>query len=100
MRPAPAAACGVALIFCACSEPPPPPAAIVVDSAGVAIVESRSPRWTDGDGWRVDSVPTFSIGSVGGATETSLSGVVGALRLPGGEIAVADGTSRELRFFG
>jgi hypothetical protein len=99
MRPSLAAACGLALVLCACSEPPPP-GAIVVDSGGVAIVESRSARWTDADRWRVDSVPSFSIGSVGGAPETSLSSVAGALRLPSGEIAVADGTSRELRFFG
>src|SRR6187431_2380295 len=91
-------ACGIALAVSACAEPATP-AALVRDSAGVAIVESHSARWNDADRWRVDSVHTFSIGSVGGASETSLSGVTGAIRLPNGEIAVADGTSRELRFF-
>jgi hypothetical protein len=92
------AACGIALAVSACAEPATP-AALVRDSAGVAIVESRSARWSDADRWHVDSVPALSIGSVGGVPEASLSGVVGALRLPSGEIAIADGTSRELRFF-
>jgi hypothetical protein len=71
----------------------------VHDSAGLRIVENRRPAWGDERRWTVSSSPSVEIGAVEGAAEYQLGQVRGAVRLPDGTVVVADGTSRELRFF-
>jgi hypothetical protein len=69
------------------------------DSAGVVIVESHSPAWSESAGWTVEDDPALDIGGVGGEAEYQFSRIAGALRMPDGRIVVADGGSQELRFF-
>ena len=77
----------------------PQSGASIRDSAGVGVVESRSPLWSGGEAWRVDTVPLLVIGSVDGAHETQFTDVRGLVRLDGDRIVVADGRTRELRCF-
>ena len=54
--------------------------------------QSSAPAWT------LSARPTLDIGSEAN-TQTQFDGVTGILRMPGGEIVVANGTSQELRVF-
>lgn len=69
----------------------------VRDSAGIRIVEHVSSR--AGGGWGIAAEPAAEIGLVDGEAAHQLNGVVGATRLRDGTIVIADGGSRELRFF-
>ncbi|MGW8265097.1 MAG: hypothetical protein ACWGSQ_01950 [Longimicrobiales bacterium] len=70
------------------------------DSAGVEIVESLQRAWEEGEGWRVGSEPLLRIGVVEGEVAYQFTGVTGAVRLSDGGVAVADGGTQEVRFFG
>lgn len=60
------------------------------DSAGIQNVESARSKWSNSDGWQVDSVPTVRIG--GGVSDTvGPVGIVRARVLPDGRIMVATG---------
>jgi hypothetical protein len=48
--------------------------------------------------WTLSARPTLDIGSEAN-TQTQFNGVTGVVRMPGGEIVVANGTSQELRVF-
>jgi hypothetical protein len=48
--------------------------------------------------WTLSAQPTLDIGSEAN-TQTQFNGVTGVVRMPGGEIVVANGTSQELRVF-
>lgn len=94
--------CVVALTAIAatgCSEPDGGPHFAVRDSAGIEIVESRVPSGDTARTWWVDEAPLLEIGLEDGPAEYQFSQVEGALRLPDGRVAVADGGSREIRFF-
>lgn len=69
------------------------------DSAGVEIVVNHRPSWADGRAWRIDPEPVLRIGSQQGGTAHEFAGVVGAVPLPGGGVAVADEGSGQVRFF-
>jgi hypothetical protein len=71
----------------------------VRDSAGIQIVESTTPAWSDGQGWTLGAEPTVEIGVVEGAPEYQLNRVTGAIRLASGQIAVANSASQEIRFY-
>jgi hypothetical protein len=71
----------------------------VRDSAGIRIAENTAPQWKEGEGWTLSAEPTVDIGVVDGAPEYQLSQVRDALRLSGGQIAVANAGSQEIRFF-
>jgi hypothetical protein len=71
----------------------------VRDSAGVRIVESASPLWREGDGWRLDHEPEFAIGSASGDAPYELFDVRDAVRLDDGRIVVANAGTQELRFY-
>lgn len=71
----------------------------VRDSAGVVVVESRRPAWAAGAGWTFEEQPLLEIGVADGAAEYQFVQIEGVLRLPDGRIVVADGGSREIRFF-
>lgn len=70
------------------------------DSAGVAIVESTGPRWAAGDGWQVDTIPSWDVGSLAGGAAYEFDVVEDAMRLPDGAVVVADFGSRQVRKFG
>ena len=71
----------------------------VTDSAGVTIVESLKPLWEEGEGWRLSEEPVLTIGSENGPEEYSLYGVAAALRLPDGNIVIANSGTDELRYY-
>lgn len=66
------------------------------DSAGIVIAENRGapPALI-----RVDAPPLLEVGVAQGAPELEFSDVVGAVITPAGTLVVADGMTRELRFF-
>ena len=85
------AACG--------SEPDASGSGAVRDSAGIRIVESTSPQWADGEGWRFADAPALDIGVFEGEPEYQLFGVSGAVRLSDGRVVVANAGTFELRYF-
>ncbi len=77
------------------------PAFSVRDSSGVEIAESRRPSWPDDKPGLVLSVePVLQVGSVEGAPEEQLDRVGGVARLSDGRVAVANGATSEIRFYG
>jgi len=88
------------LIGQACADARPRPAGFtILDSAGVRIIDNAAPEWTEATAWTVDPEPVLSVGVASGEEPYLLSGVAGALRLDDGGLVIADGRSRELRFF-
>jgi len=71
------------------------------DSAGVEIVETVQPAWDGGQPWTLSREPLVSIGRApeDGKAPDVFADVTGALRLPDGQIVVADGAAGEIRFF-
>jgi hypothetical protein len=77
------------------------PAFRVRDSSGVEIAESRRPSWPDDKPGLVLSVePVLQVGAVEGAPEEQLDQVRGVVRLSDGRMAVANGATNEIRFYG
>lgn len=69
------------------------------DSAGVRIVDNARPPDGSRLGWRVDSVPSVSIGKLEGEDPYLLHEVRDAMTLFDGRIVVANRGSHELRVF-
>lgn len=69
------------------------------DSAGVKIVESMEALWAEGEGWRLSAEPSLTIGVDEGPEEYSLFQVTAALRLPNGNIVIANSGTDELRYY-
>jgi hypothetical protein len=65
----------------------------------VKTVESRIPRWGDGDGWTVSPVPTVSVGVLTGPEEYQLVEVADAVRQSDGDLVVADVGARTVRLY-
>lgn len=86
------------LSIAACSEPAAAPAT-TRDSAGVSIVESAAPLWSNGTSWRLAERPRVTIGTADGAEEYQLSYVWDALYLGSGTIVVSNSGSSQLRFY-
>lgn len=77
------------------------PAFSVRDSSGVEIAESRRPAWPDDTPGLVLSVePVLEVGAVEGPPEEQLDQVAGVARLSDGRVAVANGATEEIRFYG
>ncbi len=91
---------GVSVLLLAACGGHTGPAFVARDSSGVRIAENRAPAWQAGAGWTLTPQPTLQVGSLDGPPELQLDGVVDALRLANGRIAVADGGSAEVRFYG
>ncbi len=82
----------------------------ILDSAGVTIVDNRTPEWAEGGGWIVDSVPDVVIGAAGPKGERDLLYVRDIVRMTNGDLVVAnaglsgldlfDSTGRFLRTIG
>ncbi len=69
------------------------------DSAGVTIIESRRPRWTDGEAWSVSTEPKQTIGVLDGAEEYQLMSVSAAARQSDGDLVVADRGAHTVRLY-
>ncbi|MDE2875539.1 MAG: 6-bladed beta-propeller [Gemmatimonadota bacterium] len=69
------------------------------DSAGIRIVENARPPDGSRLGWKVDSVPSVTIGELEGDDSYLLHQVRDAMQLSDGRIVVANRGSQELRVF-
>ena len=76
-----------------------PPTVLVTDSAGVEIVSSGRPVWTERTEWQVAPEPQLRIGSLEGAPEVTFGNVRDVGLLSGGRLYVADELSRTIRVF-
>jgi len=72
---------------------------VVRDSAGIEIVESYEPVWPTGERWTVSEIPLASIGSDDASDDYSLYRVMAALRLPNGNIVIANSGTSQLKFY-
>ena len=75
------------------------PPTIVRDSAGIEIVESTAPRWSDSDAWRVEPEPLLDVDAAGTGPAYEFFLVRGMRRLGDGSLAVANGGSNEVRLY-
>ena len=73
--------------------------ATVRDSAGVQIVESTDPLWSNGTGLTLAAEPEVAIGELDGPPEYQLYQVRAATRLSDGTLALFDGGSAEVRYY-
>lgn len=73
--------------------------ALVHDSAGVQIIENRTPLWPNGGEWLVETEPALIIGIEDGGEEYEFQAIVDAERMDDGSIVVADAIAAELRVF-
>lgn len=87
----------IVLLACtgACDATPPPDSVSRIGS----VVESRAPRWSSANAWRLDTVPEVAIGEPDGASEYALANVVGGVRLSDGRIVVANRGTHDLRYY-
>ena len=83
----------------ACADPDPQSRVVVRDSAGVTIVESAEPAWSEGDGWVVDFGPLVDLAEAGSGPNYEFFQATDAERLSDGTFIVADDSSDEIRFF-
>ena len=72
---------------------------VVIDSAGVRIVESARPAWRPGEGWSVATEPMLDVGVREGDDDYLLNRVMGVTRLDDGSIVVANMGDNTLRRF-
>ena len=92
--------CGAAMVVAACTSADRPSIeAVTRDSAGIVIVENAAFSRATAE-WRFVEPPVVELGALEGDPTHEFNQVVGATRLSDGRIAVADGGSKELRFFG
>lgn len=90
----------ICLLIGACStEGSGPEAATFRDSAGVTIVSSASPSWTERSAWRIVADPELRIGAVDGEQPYLLDRVTDAALLSDGRLIVVNGGTQEIRFF-
>ena len=75
------------------------PSTTVRDSAGIEIVESTRPLWSDSDEWRVESAPVLDLSASGSGPNHEFYRVRGMRRLSDGSLAVANGGSSEVRLY-
>ncbi len=73
---------------------------VVIDSAGVAIVESEEPLWAPADVWTIGAEPILDLGTADGPAEYRFDQIEGILRRGDQSLVVADGGSSEIRFYG
>jgi hypothetical protein len=70
------------------------------DSAGIHIVENRSPAWTNGDSWTIDPHSVLQIGVLEGREAYQFTSIWRATRRSDGVIALVDRGGAEVRIFG
>ncbi|MEK6253486.1 MAG: hypothetical protein N2B05_02205, partial [Gemmatimonadales bacterium] len=88
-------------LIAACGESPAPAesASSVRDSAGVRIVESAKPTWTEETAWRLGDAPLLDIGRLDGPEETQFFQVSAGARLSDGSFVLGSFGSHDLRRF-
>jgi len=87
-------------VTAACGGSGAVPGAVVRDSAGITIVDNSAIGLDDLEAWTLSPSPTLELGSLDGREiAEQFNSIVGATRLRDGSVVVADGGSRELRFF-
>lgn len=91
--------CVLSAMGCASDEEAPARSIQIVDSAGVRIVESKAPGWSQGSGWSVDFDPVLDLTRTGSGPAHQFDRVADATRLNNGTIVVAERGASELRFF-
>ena len=69
------------------------------DSAGIEIVYSDKPAWTEGEAWKLSSEPILDIGTDIGDPDYEFGFAHGPVRLGDGRIVVADMQTNEMRFY-
>lgn len=90
----------VATLICACaSDAPDRDRFTVRDSAGIHIVESAGPAWSEADAWRLGEQPQVDIGGLEGDPDYELFHVSNAVRMPDGRIVIGSRGSNQLRFY-
>jgi len=100
-RMGPALTLAGVLLMSACGpEAEPGPTVSVRDSSGVTIVENRGDLEPGSGGWEIGEAPTLSIGTFQGDSLQQLFRVQGAVRLPGGAVAVANAGYGQVRVYG
>ncbi|MDE2980796.1 MAG: 6-bladed beta-propeller [Gemmatimonadota bacterium] len=77
----------------------PQPPSTVTDSAGVLIVETTSPAWPPGTGWRLASEPALTIGDESGDLNYMFQGVSQAFRMDDGTIVAVDRLASQISLF-
>ena len=70
------------------------------DSAGVLVATTPGARARTPIGWVVDAEPEYQLGEVDGEEPYLFARIQGARQLSDGRVAVLDGESCEVRFFG
>jgi hypothetical protein len=88
-----------ALSACAGRPATPGAATGVRDSAGIAIVENRSPSWTAATAWRLSDSPALRMGVMGGDSAHEFYGIAGVVRLSSGTLVVANSGTHQLRYY-
>ena len=73
------------------------PLTAIRDSAGIEIVESTRPQWSDSDAWRVESEPLLDLARSGTGPGHEFFRVWGMRRLSDRSFVVANGGSNEIR---
>jgi hypothetical protein len=68
---------------------------LVATTPGLRVVEDSAPAWGASAEWTVAGTPSIDLGDPG----QSFLGVPPVLRLPNGNIVVADGASQTIRYF-
>jgi hypothetical protein len=88
-----------ALLVAACGAAPQPRASepVMRDSAGIVIVENDGAMAESG--WHVSAEPLLQIGVAQGNGPYEFDDIEAVVRLADGRIVVADGGSRQIRFF-
>ena len=69
------------------------------DSAGVHIVESAEPAWTDDTAWHLSSLPVTEVGTLSGAEADELFGVEDVDVLSDGRLVITNRGTHELRMY-
>lgn len=70
------------------------------DSAGVLVVTSTAPQWSEGAEWTVDVSPLVTVSEVEGDVATQFYMVTDGLLLEDGRFVIANAGTSELRVFG
>lgn len=101
----PAAPGALALVLCAACADSGPAAApaigvVVTDSADIEFVDVAAAVIDTLPQWTFSAEPMLTIGKTTGEDPYLFTRVLGALRLPSGEVVVVDGNDFEFRVFG
>jgi len=81
-----------------CSDADPEAGSIMVDSAGVSIVQSTAPAWQNRNPW-LDTAPELELVSHESRPETVLFQVTGVALLPDGRVVVANRGDATVRLY-